>query len=262
MVGISMDITDRKKAEASLVLEKINAEIANNAKTEFLNNMRHDIRTALTGIVGFSELLKNECNIEKIRVFTKSLYQSSNELLRFLNEVLESVQVGSGEIPLFHKRFSLNEILEKVISLHQSIALNKNLDLRLDLDPAIPHYLIGDPIRIYRIILELLANALKFTDEGQVRITTSLAKRFEQQLILKIAIEDTGVGIPLDKQSQLFVRFKRLMPSYEGIYKGMGLGLFIVKQFIEDINAEIELVSIEGKGSRFVCIIPLKIPLL
>lgn len=262
MVGISLDITDRKKIEAALRLEKIKAQTANKAKTEFLQNMRHDIRTALTGIVGLSELLQSETNPDKIQAFTRSLTQSSHELLRFLNEVLESIQVASGEIPVLNKKFSLREILENIVKLHQPVALKKQVNLTLKIEETLPHSLIGDPVRIYRVILELLANALKFTPTGHVNIVASLEKKEKQDLVIKILVEDTGIGIPLEKQQDLFVRFKRLTPSYEGIYQGPGLGLSIVKQFLQDLKGEIYLESRLNKGSQFACILPLKIPLL
>ncbi|HEV2523687.1 MAG TPA: histidine kinase dimerization/phospho-acceptor domain-containing protein, partial [Gammaproteobacteria bacterium] len=119
MVGISMDITDRKKAEKELVLEKVKAEVANHAKTVFLNNMRHDIRTALAGIVGAADLLKNETDRGKIRKYTQGLNNAALELLQFLNAILESVRIASGDIPLYNQKFSLTETLENVISLHQ-----------------------------------------------------------------------------------------------------------------------------------------------
>lgn len=262
MVGISMDISDRKKTEKELVLEKVKAEAANQAKTAFLNNMRHDIRTALAGIIGATDLLKNETDTEKIRKYTQGLNTAALELLQFLNAILESVRIASGDTPLYTEKFNLTEILENVISLHQPLALQKKLDLRLTIDKSIPKYLMGDSGRIYRIILELLANALKFTAEGEVNVIATLVKITKKSVVIKILVKDTGIGIPIDEQSELFAQFNRLTPSYQGIYKGRGLGLYLVKQFIEDLSAEIQVSSISGKGSGFVCIIPLKIPLL
>jgi two-component system aerobic respiration control sensor histidine kinase ArcB len=261
MVGISMDITDRKKTEKELVLEKVKAEVANQAKTAFLNNMRHDIRTALAGIVGAADLLKSETDNEKIRTYTQGLNKAALELLQFLNAILESIRIASGDIPLYTQKFSLTEILENVISLHQPLALQKKLDLRLSMDKSIPKYVIGDSFRIYRIVLELLANALKFTKRGEVNVIATLVKKTTKNLVLKILVKDTGMGIPIDKKSELFAQFNRLTPSYQGVYKGTGLGLFLVKQFIEDLSAEIQVSSTPGKGSSFICLIPLKMPL-
>ena len=235
---------------------------ADQAKTEFLHNMRHDIRTALTGMIGLLDLLQGQTDRDKIQEFTRILTKSSHELLRFLNEVLESIQVASGEIPLLNKKFDLREILDNIVKLHQPAAIKKQLDLTLEMDPAIPNCLIGDPVRIYRVVLELLANALKFTSKGTVNISASLAKREAQNVVINIFVEDTGIGIPPEKQQELFISFKRLTPSYENIYPGTGLGLFIVKQFLEDLKGEIYVESTLDKGSKFACVLPLKIPLL
>lgn len=258
IMGISFDITERKKMEEELRTAKKQAEISNKAKTEFLENMRHDIRTPLSGIVGFSELLVGESDKDKIKIYTDGLAESSHELLRFLNEMLESINVISGDIPLLKKRFDLKSVLSNVIKLHRSKALKKGLDLELFYDEDIPQYLIGDPIRIYRIVLELLGNALKFTEYGFVNVLVNLYKKNDQNVVIQIVIEDTGPGIPKDKQEEIFVRFKRLTPSYKGIYEGSGLGLSIIKQFIDDLQGEIYVDSVQSIGTRFICVIKLQ----
>ncbi len=263
MLGTSINITERKRAEQALKEAKEAAEAANKAKTEFLENMRHDIRTPLSGIVGLAELLNSEdIDKAKIREFTTNLDKASKELLHFLNEVLESINVASGEIPLLKKKFNLRETLENVIKLHQPVAIEKGLTLALFIDEDIPKYLIGDSVRIYRIVLELIVNALKFTKKGHVSVFAKLGKKSGRKVVVKISVEDTGVGISSEKQQDLFVRFKRLTPSYEGIYKGAGLGLSIVKQFLEDVEGEIYVDSHLDEGTKFICVIPLKEPLL
>lgn len=261
IVGISVDITERKKMEASIHEERENAINANYAKTEFLENMRHDIRTPLSSIVGFAELLREEKEYNKIHQYTQQLAEASKELLRFLNEVLESINVSSGEIPLLKKKFNLKTVLKNVIKLHRPMAEEKQLALEYIFDDNIPKYLIGDPIRIYRILLELLVNALKFTQEGHVKIATKLAQIKGRDMVIQIEVEDTGPGVPMDKQQELFLRFKRLTPSFEGIYKGAGLGLSIAKQFIDDLEGEIHYDK-KHTGAKFVCLIPVRQALL
>lgn len=262
ILGIYTDISERKQMEESLKQAKEKAEAANLVKTEFLENMRHDIRTPLSGIVGAAQLLKNEKDKNKIQKYANHIDESSKELLRFLNEILESLNVATGEIPLLKKKFSLKTVLENVIKLHQAKADEKKLELKLTISENVPKYLIGDPVRIYRVILELLGNALKFTTEGYVHIFTQLEKQKESDLVIKIEVEDTGPGISVEEQQELFVRFKRLRPSYEGIYKGMGLGLSIAKQFIDDLQGELYYDSDYQKGAKFICLIPLKKSLL
>ena len=262
VVGISIDITDRKNMEQALQEAKEKADAANKAKTEFLKSMRHDIRTPLSGIIGFAELLNNETNKERITEFTNGLIQSSKELLKFLNEVLESINVASGEIPLLKKTFSLKDKLTDIIKLYRPKAFEKELNLEFIFDEAIPKYVIGDPVRIYRIILELVGNALKFTQKGHVKIFAKLAKKNDSKLIIKIEVEDTGPGIPEEKKQELFIRFKRLIPSYGGVYKGSGLGLFIAKQFIDDLEGEIYIENNTKQGAKFICLFPIRSSLI
>lgn len=153
-------------------------------------------------------------------------------------------------------------MLEQVIQLNRAKSAQKKISLSLHFDSTIPQYVIGDKVRIHRIALELLSNALNFTDTGFVKLSACLAKQDEQKLVVKIIVEDSGMGIPADKQQEIYVQFKRLTPSYQGIYKGAGLGLAVVKQFIDELNGEIYVESEPRKGACFTCIIPLQIPLL
>ncbi len=261
MVGISIDITDRKKVKEFKIAKEA-AELANNAKTAFLENMRHDIRTPLSGIIGFAELLRNERNPDKIGDYATKLVAASTELLDFLNEILESIHIASGEIPLVHRQFNLKHILDSLNNLYQPKAHEKNLALEFHFDEKISPYLIGDPVRIYRIILELLGNALKFTQQGRVNVYAKLAKKNAQNTVIQIEVTDTGPGVLPENQHELFVRFKRFTPSYRGTYQGSGLGLSIVKQFINDLQGEVYYDTKNTTGAKFVCLIPVKEALL
>lgn len=262
ILGISVDITERKKLEAALKEEKERAESANKAKSEFLENMRHDIRTPLTGITGFASIIRDEVTDPKIKEYVDNLTASSFALLDLLNEILEVIKINSGDIPLLKKKFDFNKRLLDVINLNKAKASYKHIDLIFDADKNIPLYLIGDSTRIHRIVLELVANALNFTDKGSVKLTSQLAKNNERGVIVKIIIEDTGIGIAPDQQQEIFMQFKRLSPAYKGIYKGAGLGLTIVKQFLDEIEGEIYVESEVGIGTKFTCLIPLKEPLM
>lgn len=262
VLGISINITDRKKIEAELKIAKEKAEAANLAKTEFLENMRHDIRTPLTGIVGFADLIKSEANDTQIKEYADNLVASSHALLDFMDEVLEAIHVSSGEVPKVRKKFLLKKIIQHVIDLNKAKAAAKHLNLSMNFDTAIPLYLIGDPVRIHRILLELVANSLNFTDTGYVRLSAELAKKENREVVIKLIVEDSGMGIPKDKQQEIFLQFKRLTPSYKGIYKGAGLGLAVIKQFIDELEGEIYVESSIAKGTKFTCIVPLKTALL
>lgn len=262
IIGNTIDITHLKKIESELKTAKEKAEVASLAKTEFLENMRHDIRTPLTGIVGFADLLKMESDNPHIKEYSENLVASSHALLDLLDEVLEAIRVSSGEIPNLKKKFSLEKTLNHVIELNRARAAQKNLSLSLTIDAAIPKYVIGDKVRLHRVALELIANALNFTDTGFVKLSVFLARRNEGKLVLKLVVEDSGIGIPKDKQQEIYLQFKRLTPSYQGIYKGAGLGLSVVKQFIDELAGEIYVESEIRKGTCFTCLIPLQEPLL
>jgi two-component system aerobic respiration control sensor histidine kinase ArcB len=258
ILGIYIDITTYKELQTHLIKEKDAAESANKAKTEFLENMRHDIRTPLSGIVGFASLLKNELENTKLQEYADNLIASSHALLDLMNEVLEATKISSGEIPIVIKKFDLRKKLQDVVLLNQAKAKLKDLQLTMEFDPFIPQYVIGDPIRTHRIVLELVANALNFTDKGQVSLTVQMAKRDHRSIVIKICVIDTGIGIPADKQQDIFVQFKRLSPSYRGIYHGRGLGLAIIKQFIDELQGELYVKSELGIGTEFTCLIPLR----
>ncbi|WP_218813601.1 PAS domain-containing sensor histidine kinase [Rickettsiella endosymbiont of Dermanyssus gallinae] len=254
VIGISTEITKLKEAQQK-------AEAANQAKTEFLENMRHDIRTPLSGIVGCAHLIQMQSNNpKKVNEYAVDLIQSSDALLEFLNKILESIKVATGEIPLLKQRFDLHKELERIIRLNKPQAEVKHLKLHLDYDKTIPSYLLGDPVRIQNIALELVTNALKYTDKGEIKVSARLIKNEKREVIIELRVSDTGMGIPRDKHQEVYTRFTRLIPSYKGIYPGTGLGLSVVKQYIDDLNGEIRIESEVGKGTgtTFTCLIPLQ----
>lgn len=261
-MGIAVDITDRKTMEKNLKIAMDNAEAANMAKTEFLEHVRHDVRTPLSGIIGLAELILCEPISEKVKNYSAQLKKSSCELLNFLNDMVESINIKSGLIPLMKKVFNLQSTLENVVELHRAKALDKNLILELVFDTEIPSNLIGDPVRIYRIILEMLGNSLKFTEKGHVKVIAKLLKKVRHDIVIQLEVEDSGPGVPLEKQQELFIRFKQTAPSYTGIYRGSGLGLSIVKQFMDDLKAEVGYADNPTGGARFICIIPFRQSLL
>ncbi len=262
VLGIYIDITQSKETEKILSVAKEKADAANKAKTEFLENMRHDIRTPLTGIVGFSEILKSESSEPHIKQHADNLIASSHALLSLLDEVLEAINVGSGEIPKLKKKFNLHNTLLQVIELHRAKAAQKKINLEFHFDKDLPTYIIGDRVRIQRIALELVSNALNFTEQGAICVSIRLAQQNQRELIVELKVKDSGIGISPEHQQEIYVPFKRLTPSHQGIYKGTGLGLSLVKQFIEELHGEIYVESAPQKGTCFTCLIPLQESLL
>jgi PAS domain S-box-containing protein len=262
LIGIYMDITDRKQIEHSLLEAKIKAETANQAKTEFLKNMRHDIRTPLNGIIGFAELIKEEDDLSLVKEYAGDLVKSSNALLEYMNEILEVVRITSGEEPMLKQKFDLFVKLESVVDLLRAKAASKKLFFDFEFDASIPRYLVGDPKRTHRIALELLANAITFTEKGYVKLKLAAEQIHDQQCILRLEVEDTGIGIPEEKQQDIFTQFSRLSPAYRGVHKGLGLGLSIVKEFVDELQGEIYVTKGHNKGTRFTCLLPMQIALI
>ncbi|CAM4415343.1 MAG: Sensor histidine kinase RcsC [Legionella sp.] len=239
-----------------------NANVANKAKEEFLSNMRHDIRTPLSGIMGFSELLRAETHEPRIKEYADNLVASSHALLRLMDELLETWRVSTGDVPAQKKKFDLHQLFQQIEALYKARALEKQLKLSLIWDKNLPHFVIGDKIKIHRIVLELVANALKFTNKGFVSIRVELAKKQGRNFVMKLIVHDSGIGMSQENQQDIYLQFKRLTPSYQGIYNGPGLGLYVVKQFIDDLAGEIYIASELHKGTSFTCIIPLQESLL
>ena len=176
IVGTSIDITKLKRREFELIKAKEAAEAANQAKTEFLANMRHDIRTSLSGIVGFSEILSQQLSDPKFKEYAQNLVASAQSLHVLMDEILESIIVSTGEIPLLKKKFSLSDTLTSITQLYAAKAAEKQLELTLSIAETLPKFIIGDKIRFHRIILELVGNALNFTAIGHVAIRSVSAE--------------------------------------------------------------------------------------
>ncbi len=277
VLAISVDITERKEMEKELHQAKIAAEAANQAKSEFIANMSHDIRTPLTGILGLTQeiidvadeaqLSLNQPNheithmIETVQEDGQYLIGAADELLQLLNEILETMRLESGKVSEEPESFNLYELIEHNIELMQPVARHKKLTLSYEIEPSIPFYFSGLRNYLDRTILNLLSNALKFTDKGFVKINVQLEGDSSSQLgetaELQITVEDSGAGIPNEKFETIFEHFSRLTPSYQGLYKGTGLGLYTVKRYIEAMQATINITSEVGVGTRFVINLPL-----
>lgn len=263
IAGVSIDITELKETQSALQIALEKAKAASHAKTEFLENMRHDIRTPLSGIVGCARIIQSQPNDpEKVSEYAEDLALSGESLLNFMNRILEDIKVATGETPLLKKKFDFKNTIQDIIDLNKSLAVKKNLALTLEVDDEIPPYLIGDPARLQRIILELVTNALQFTQQGSIDVKVKLKKRETQQDVIEIKVCDTGMGISKDKQNEIFTRFTRLTPSHQGTYKGLGLGLSIIKQLVDDLGGEIYVDSQLKQGTTFTCLIPFQVPLV
>ncbi len=258
--GIARDITQEKLHVQTI--EKA-AEIANQAKTEFLRNMEHQLRTPFSGVYGLVQLLaEQETNPEK-KELLEMTYSSGRELLALLNDIINVSRNHLGSTAISAKKFDFKLIIEKAIVVESPAAKIKELELRYEYPDDIPTIFIGDPKRIQRIILNLLSNAIKFTPKGTVSVKVKLGKKIDDShYILQLMVTDTGIGITEENQSLIYEKFYRVSPANQNKYTGAGLGLYIVKQLIEDLEGEIDVKSKRDQGTTFICTLPLKRPLL
>lgn len=261
IVGNTVDITYLKEIEAELRKAKEKAEAANIAKTGFIRNVEHDIRTPFNGVFGMAQYLwRHEMDPIK-KEYLGDIMECAKELLDYCNAILDFSNIEAGHCPIMDKEFNLKTIITRAIKIEIPAAKNKNLELKTHYDSNIPTSVVGDSYRIYRLLINLLSNAIKFTKDGHVELRASLLEKNEKYAVIRLEVIDTGCGIPEDKLEYIFEKFSRLAPSNTGFYKGLGLGLRIVKQFMHEINGKIDVSSKIDKGTRFICTIPFKFPL-
>lgn len=253
---MAVDITEKKQREHELKIQKKKAEAANLAKTEFLQNMSHDVKTPLSGIIGCSELLTRYLPNE-MQEYSSAIHQSGKKLMDFFDSCIELSKMETGSIPTAKETFSLSELVASIRALFLPATIEKGLAFIVQQDPEIADLLIGDHASFYRIILNLIGNAIKFTDKGSVSLKLELCKTIEKdKLSLRVIVKDTGIGIAKKEQKVIFEKLKRLTPSYQGIYEGSGVGLYLVDQYVKSMKGRIKLQSAPGEGSCFSIELP------
>ncbi|MDF1758869.1 MAG: ATP-binding protein [Legionellaceae bacterium] len=260
LLGISIDITEQENLQEELTIAKEKSEAANHAKTEFIANMSHDIRTPLTGVIGMSKMLEDNAKDLKQKEYAHWLGESGDSLLHMLNDVLDVISADNvNDSDLHEEPFKLNELLQDIYKLEHPSTIVKDIDLILSLDDKIPPCLDGDHTKLQRILLNLLGNAIKFTNKGSVTVKVSLLKENSKRAIIRFEVSDTGIGIEPELQDKVFDRFFRVSPSYKSIHTGHGVGLHIAQTYTHLLGGEIKLSSELNHGTTFTFDLSLKI---
>jgi PAS domain S-box-containing protein len=261
-IALQTDVTAMQHTQQALSIAKDQAERATSVKSNFMAMMSHEIRTPINGILGTLSLLNDLPLTGEAQQLAKTAYESADALLAIVNDMLDFSKIEAGKLSLETTEFHLPELLRGCINLMQSIADRKGLRLTLDYADSVPRLVAGDPTRIQQVVLNLISNALKFTETGgvTVRVTNLLATASASGLdsIVRFEVIDTGIGMSPDGLTHIFTEFNQLDPSVARRYGGTGLGLAICRRLIEMMHGEIEVESRVGEGSKFWFVLPLQ----
>jgi PAS domain S-box-containing protein len=271
-VVVARDITDQKRNEKELIEAKVFAELATliaeeakdkaetatrtaedavKAKQQFLSNMSHEIRTPMNAIIGFTKVLLKTDLSAKQKEYLTAIKLSGDALIVLINDILDLAKVDAGKMTFEQTPFKMALSISAMLHMFEPKIQEKNLELVKEYDNRIPEVLLGDPVRLHQIILNLVSNAVKFTAKGKITVSVNLIHEDEQKVTIQFAVTDTGIGIPADKLEKIFENFQQASSRTSRLYGGTGLGLSIVKQLIEPQGGSIRVKSKVDEGSVF-----------
>lgn len=249
--GSVQDITEKKRIESRLLRAKKMAESANEAKSEFLANMSHEIRTPLNGIIGFSDLLRESELKEDQKGYMDIVFQSAKSLLEILNDILDLSKIEAGRMELDPNSTNIQKLAEKCIDILRFQAENKNLSISYRVDKNVPQYLVLDELRVRQVLINLLGNSIKFTNEGEIELIIQKVESRKKREVIRFLVRDTGIGISKSNLKKIFQAFSQEDNSITRKYGGTGLGLTISNRILQLMNSKLTVQSVLGEGSTF-----------